>query len=318
MSTRIACQKCGASILPATAERTGGLCMPCTQPRRRDLGKLLAQPSTVLSLQEYLALMRDLPLPTSEQRRNFVEYVSSAHSWYKHLPRFLPGAPFYFYMDKFAGCECVSLEDGSFAIAERETQGFHYSDLPTDEYLRRFGFLSYSCAEGTAVFSLTRGPMAVPRDSVLAIPGEDGNLCCLPPPILEAGRVDLTTIIHPASVSCHFGAHSSTERQRKIHWPSESGGEPTLKKIVERCAEMEKPAYAQEEEQRWADSIRLMKTCRTPQERSDLIERAQRDPILLQLMAPERLRQKAEMLKAIDRVCMLVQEAGSSAPDSRR
>ena len=257
-------------------------------------------------------------MPTSEQRRNFVDYVASAHSWYKHLPRFLPGAPFYFYIDKFAGCDCVSLEDGSFAIAERETQGFHYSDIPTGEYLPRFGFLSYSCAQGTAVFALARGPMAVPRDSVLAVPGEDGNLCCLPQPILDAGRVELTAIIHPASVSCNFGAPSSTEPQRKIHWPSESGGEPALKKIFERCAEMREPDYARQEEQRWADSIKFMKTCRTAQERMELLERAQRDPILYRLMEPEQLRQKAEMLKAIDRVCMRIHEAGSSAPGSRR
>ena len=283
--------------------------MPCARPKRRDLEKLLAQPSTGLSLEEYLALGRDLPLPTSEQRRNFVEYVSSAHSWYKHLTRFLPGAPFYFYMDKFAGCDCVSLEDGSFAIAERETQGFHYSDIPTGEYLRRFGFLSYSCAQGTAVFALARGLMAVPRDSVLAVPGEDGHLCCLPQSILDAGRVELTAIIHPASVSCHFGEPPSTE---PIYWPSESGGESTLKKISERCAEMRKPAYAQKEEQRWEDCIKLMKTCRTAQERMELRERAQRDPILYQLMQPERRRQQAEMLKAIDRVCMLIHDASSS------
>ena len=28
---KIPCSKCGAMILPATAEKTGGLCMPCTR-----------------------------------------------------------------------------------------------------------------------------------------------------------------------------------------------------------------------------------------------------------------------------------------------
>ncbi len=147
--------------------------------------------------------------------------------------------------------------------------------------------------------------MAVPRDKVLAIPGEDGHLCCLPQPVLGAGRVELTAIIHPASVSCSFGAPSSTE---PIYWPSESGGEPALKKIFERCAEMRKPAYAQEEEQRLAEAQKLFKTCRTGQERLKLLERAQRDPLLSRLMEPERLRQQAEMLKAIDRVCILCKE----------
>ena len=314
MSTRVVCQKCGASILPATAERTDGLCMACVQAKLLDLAKLLAPPSAVLSLQQYFALVRDLPLPTSEQRRNFVEYVCTAHSWYKHLPRFLPGAPFYFYMDKFAGWDRVRLEDGSFAMVERETQGFHYSDIPTDEYVRRFGFLNYSCSKGTAVFALGQGPMAVPRDGVVAVPDDEGHLCCLPQPIVDAGRVELTAVIHPVCLSGQFGTTSS----KPMFWPSESGGESTLKKIFERCAELKNFRYAQEQEwQRFMELRKFFKTCHSAEERMDLIERIQRDPILYELMEPERQRQKAEMLKTIDRVCILVQEAGASAPEAR-
>jgi hypothetical protein len=40
------------------------------------------------------------------------------------------------------------------------------------------------------------------------------------------------------------------------------------------------------------------------------------DPVLHELLEPERLRQTTEMLKAIDRVCMLVQE-GRRAPPER-
>jgi hypothetical protein len=35
MSVRVSCRQCGASILPATAERTGGLCMACKQGIRQ-------------------------------------------------------------------------------------------------------------------------------------------------------------------------------------------------------------------------------------------------------------------------------------------
>ncbi len=37
MTERIPCAKCGAMILPATAEATGGLCMPCKQGFRESL-----------------------------------------------------------------------------------------------------------------------------------------------------------------------------------------------------------------------------------------------------------------------------------------
>ena len=54
----------------------------------------------LLTLREYLSLISDIPLPTQQQKENFVEYVSHAHSWYKHLPMYQPGAPFYFFIDK--------------------------------------------------------------------------------------------------------------------------------------------------------------------------------------------------------------------------
>ncbi len=315
MSTRVACQKCGASILPATAERTGGLCMPCKEGRRRDLEGMLAKPSKVLSMDEYLALVRGLPLPTAEQRREFVEYVTSAHSWYKHLPTFLPGAPFNFFIDGAAGCDWVALRDGSYAIAEREEPGFHYSDIPTAEYRTRFGSLSYSCEEGTAVFALGRGPMAMPRDKVVAIPGEDAQPCCLPQPILDAGRVELTNVIHPTSTSYPFWTRPEPQAERTIYWPAESGGQTTLEKIFERCAEMDKPEYNQERQKRAENFTGRLRAARTSKERMDVIHEADRDPVLSELIEPERRRQKTEMLKAIDRVCMLVDAIHPSAPD---
>src|SRR5580765_2392503 len=129
-------------------------------------------PFTELSVESYLALVQNLPLPTPEQRRNFVDYVACAHSWYKHLPPFLPGAPFYFYIDRSAGCNCVPQQDGSYVVAERQKQGFHYSDIPTAEYQTRFGFLNYSCPSDTAVFA-GGAAFALPRDKVVAMPGED-------------------------------------------------------------------------------------------------------------------------------------------------
>ena len=39
-----------------------------------------------LTLRQYIELVSDVPFPTHEQKENFIEYVSRAHSWYKHLP----------------------------------------------------------------------------------------------------------------------------------------------------------------------------------------------------------------------------------------
>jgi hypothetical protein len=263
-----------------------------------------------LSLQEYLAVIRGLPLPTSEQRRQFVDYVTGAHSWYKHLPRYLPGQPFYFFMDRHAGCDCVVRKDGSRAMVEREKQGFHYSAIPTAEYRARFGFLGYACAAGTAVLLINQDPMAIPRDKYVVIPGEDGHGQGLPQAILEAGKVELTAVIHPLSPAYDFWDERGGRGRRKIRWPDESGGEETLQKIFKRCAEMRQPGYREEREARVAKRLELLKSSRTRDEARDMMDRVQHDPILSELLEPERVRQKNEMLKAIDRVCRVIQEGG--------
>ncbi len=315
ISSRVPCQKCGASILPATAERTGGLCMPCARPRRRDLGNLLAPPPTELSLEQYRALVRDLPRPTSEQRQNFIEYVCTAHSWYKHLPHFLPGAPFYFFLDKFSAWDLVALEDGSYVIAEREKPGFHYSAIPTLEYRTRFGFLSYACGAGTSVIPLSHKGLLVPRDKVAAVVRDDGVQRRLPRAILEAGRVELTSVIFPYNWA-PFGWPKGPPP--KAYWPSESGGQAMLDKILKRNLEVQSPELRNEADEREFEAFKMIRMGKGPSGEGMMafVRRARRDPILWDLTEPERRRQKAEMLKAIDRICALVHQPATSAPES--
>jgi hypothetical protein len=49
------------------------------------------QMAATLTLAEYLNLLSGLPLPSTQQKSEFAEFVSAAHSWYKHLPANLPG-----------------------------------------------------------------------------------------------------------------------------------------------------------------------------------------------------------------------------------
>ena len=39
MTQRIPCKRCGAEILPATAQATGGVCMACKNGIRKDIEK---------------------------------------------------------------------------------------------------------------------------------------------------------------------------------------------------------------------------------------------------------------------------------------
>jgi hypothetical protein len=275
---------------------------------------MLTQPFRALSVEAYVALVQNLPLPTSRQRRNFVDYVACAHSWYKHLPLFLPGDPFYFYIDRSAGCDWVRQQDGSYVIAERQKQGFHYSDIPTAEYRTRFGYLSYSCSSGTAVFAGGEA-LTLPRDKVVAIPGEDARPRYLPEAVLNTGRVELTAVIHPYFAVLPWRASLPSDASR-IYWPTESGGERTLKRILKRLAKMGTPEYESESRERVARWSKEREACPTSKDGIELSresmwgEDPSQDPVLRELLKPERRRQETEMLKAIDRICVLIQAPG--------
>jgi len=239
------------------------------------------QMAATLTLGEYLNLLSGVPLPSTQQKSEFAEFVSAAHSWYKHLPANLPGQPFYFFLDKYAGCDRRLQLNGTAVLADRREQGFHYSDIPTAEYRSRFGYLAYNCSSGTSVF-VTKWPLVYSRDKVPvpAVPGDDGKVYGLPREILEVGETQLTAIIHPSS-SARLVCRQLTE------WPEESGGRTTLEKIAARCREMQDPANPK--------SGRFT-------EGGVYIE----DQLLDSLVAPERQRQKRKIIRSIDRVCELI------------
>jgi hypothetical protein len=218
------------------------------------------------------------------------------------------------------------MQDGSRAIAERKKQGFHYSDIPTAEYRARFGFLGYSCKEGTAVF-LSGEPLAYPRDKVVTIPGEDAKPRYLPPALLKAGQAEATAVVHPYFARSPWlaQAHLLTEReipladrrlrwpqseaQRPIYWPAESGGQTTLEKIFERFEQMHRPEWGKEMQER-VERFSREKGWPAGNEELAPSEDPTCDPVLQKLIEPEQQRQWAEMLKAIDRVCALIQPGG--------
>ena len=72
---------------------------------------------------DYVGVIRQLPRPTVAQTERFARYVSSAHSWYKHLP-IHPKVPFVFYLDPGAGMSRVHTRTGETAL-ERFTIRLH-------------------------------------------------------------------------------------------------------------------------------------------------------------------------------------------------
>lgn len=96
------------------------------------------------------ALVASLPRPSGQQIDNFVEFVSEAHSWYKHLPLLPPGVPFRFFIDPTSGFDRVVGAGGRVRQVERteQSQKFHYTWMTTADYRTRFGHLAYDAQAG--------------------------------------------------------------------------------------------------------------------------------------------------------------------------
>jgi hypothetical protein len=243
-----------------------------------------------LTLGQYVDLLSGVPLPTQQQKQNFVEYVSHAHSWYKHLPLYPPGAPFYFFIDKYAGCDRLVSRDGTAILRERTEGGFHYSDYPTAKYRDLFGHLAYCGGYGTKVIALSKGPMVIPRDDIAAVPGDDAQMYRLPSEVLEAGVTCLTAVIHTHSAFNPLWLRHGPKDPQEIDWLQESGGRLALEKVLSRSERILREPKAME-------LLRINLPTRGL---------ATVDGILYELLTPERNRQYGEMMKAIDRVCELI------------
>lgn len=85
-----------------------------------------------LSKEEYIHLIKDLPLPTEKQFKNFLEHVVVAHSWYKHLSLF----------EKYRFI--VFLDPNVAKGFDEEHERIHHTWKTENEYRVKFGYLSYA------------------------------------------------------------------------------------------------------------------------------------------------------------------------------
>jgi hypothetical protein len=140
----------------------------------------------------YLEKMLQLPLPSTEQNERFAEYVTEAHSWYKHLPFFPPGAGFVFYLDHHAGTK-VERGPAGYVVRELHDQRdcWHYSEMITAEYRERFGYWSYWVDDNPR----TAGDRA---EGPLIFNAETDECELLPPEIKARWTCRLTAFLRPA------------------------------------------------------------------------------------------------------------------------
>ena len=150
----------------------------------------------------YLEIIRQYPIPTGEQTREFAAYVASAHSWYKHLPVY-PPMPFRFYLDPNAGRSTIISEDGEIKFEDivDESTRFHYTWQLTETYRERLGYWNYLAPYGTH-FLIPRGQDVIDTKqsghtrSGPAIFMPEVGWIMLPDALVQAGTAGVTALIH--------------------------------------------------------------------------------------------------------------------------
>lgn len=201
----------------------------------------------MLSLSRYSAMVSKTPLPSDDQIAEFARFVSTAHSWYKHLPLFPPGIPFHFYVNPFSGHDRVVSSDGrvSHRLRADSSDGFHYTWMTTAEYRRRFAALDYVAAAGTSLAVRVRGGVLVQRYDIPVVFSAQGQPFQVPREVLDAGRVEVTGAIHPMATTMWFSKWIAgfMEAEGVVRqWPAETGGEETLTRIAARAEAIRWPA----------------------------------------------------------------------------
>ena len=291
------CEKCGCLLVP-NRDRYEAHVQECDGTDASEF-RVKTAPFGTVPLSSYVKFVADVPLPTRRQKENFADYVAHAHSWYKHLSPYPPGAEFRFFIDKYAGCERAS---GTPLVRDRIKHGFHYSTVPTRLYRSSFGYLAYTTDRINKVGLIVpfAGTEAEVRrmDPMAQLFGTRALMHGLPEEIFDAGVARLTGAMHTLCAA-NIWVWDEDRPVTDGDWPHVSGGLATLEKVFERCREIrahnfERKAMPSKEwlSRRYPSSHHHMPFV---------------DAVLCELLAPEQRRQQAEIISAIDRVCEVIE-----------
>jgi hypothetical protein len=144
----------------------------------------------------YAEVVSKLPMPTQAQTRQFAEFVTSAHSWYKHL-EIAPPSPFVFFFDPNAGRTMVHVSDDEVAFVDNtdESEQFHYTWQTTEAYRRRFGFWNYEAPYGRTFQYQSDEGVADTAGSGLLILSPEEEWLPIPDRLARVGTAQLTALM---------------------------------------------------------------------------------------------------------------------------
>ena len=148
-----------------------------------------------------LEQMRDLPQPTPDQQQAFVDYIKTAHSWYKHLP-LLDGGTFIVFLSPKAGIGWEQIISPQLPFGNS-----------VERYCKSFGFLDYICMVG--------GNQFLSRTKTVELPDRIYDRCTfkLYPYVYPEYNFNLFHIHKEAMTSLHKGAYNPA-REQLLRWES--------------------------------------------------------------------------------------------------
>lgn len=138
------------------------------------------------TLEEYRAVVRDLPRPRPDQIAAFVEYVRGCHSWHKHLPPHRHGVVWIFFISPLAGRKREFVDKRLVFRRYEPEDRWHYNFRMTEDYLQQFGHF----ATGGADLQFTPGTIGCERLF------HRGGAPILPMEVLSAGAAWVSSHVH--------------------------------------------------------------------------------------------------------------------------
>jgi hypothetical protein len=196
-----------------------------------------------------MQLVRGLPRPSPAQVEDFLAHLADADNWLKLLP--LQGGPeLSVYLDPSAGARLNrGRGSGRYAVEVlgADAELVHGSELPTDAYRRRFGFLTYHLRLGGGTAGEEGGVLL---RALLPEPGivHAGALVPLPAP-LRALSCRPGAFLHGT-----FRGASGRGEKRRFRYAVERLAKaeavrrdhplvPRIREWVERCKEEDRRAF---------------------------------------------------------------------------
>lgn len=163
---------------------------------------------------DYIRTVKELLLPKEEQTHQFAEFVSEAHSWYKHLPLY-PGKPFFFYLDPNAGRRFVHTQAGDVAFVDitEDSSRFHYTWQTTESYRKRFGFWNYYAPYGSSFLFAGEGGVVNTAGARRKILAPKSGWLEVPETLMETGKVLLNSLVHPQAQLNLFWIENSNQEE---------------------------------------------------------------------------------------------------------